>query len=1323
MKPFLLLPLLLITLLVNAQKPHVPDDHITINIVNGKRQIVDYVNDRVLCKEINVDDIVSATHHGVMGFQKDDKYGLLNIYGKIVVPAVFDDYGMGSGSFPLEIKGDYFAVRKGERIGLVDSNGRYVVPLGNYDHVWDAKAGFGGAEKDGLFGLFKNGKTILPMEYYSDYSNWGGFEFDQETEVITKSMLSGLVNQKGIIVQPLIYQSIEEVDGYRALQDTNWREHLADASGKFVFERTFSNISDIHGNYVFAEEGRKYGIAKLDGTIVCPFEYDNIGMNIHADKIFVKQNGRCGIFDLKNPGTVAFDFDNEYTPMWLTSGLAPVTVNGLWGMVNTDGKMVHEAVFENPSVPVFYDGNALVFRDGKKGILKNTGELIVPCEYESIEPNAYNIQIVRKNGKAGLMSSDFKELIPCAYDEILNFSADRYLVKTGEQTGVYDLKKGLIIPVEYDLIEIYTVFEPENRDLILTRKNDKYGYRTINGQEVIPNVIEKSFGNKNGLLLASSNGQLKCFSLDSGKEMALSPDSVLKFENTSFVLVNSMWYCIANADNRLIGSEYSMIGLFDDAGRAVANPSGAFHQIAINSKGEEIKPGYILLLEPLVDTILMTDNQDSIMACLEKYGLIDPRSNSVNDQMDKLVIDIVPFELYDDMGFETGITEYRVFCFDRSSYYDEGSAFPSNPVYEFDFSKHYINWSKPNAQGWRWATKRNGYWDERRPEITPQSVLVNSEGKELTRDNYIPVRSIPFMMHTFNAAFPWGTQQQSTGSEMSVEQPWDSLGKYPAVIDSIKTYFPAAKGLSTQQFIRQYKDSIYTSSQQTYIYSMDYEEVPAFQYYFYKKEGLQLFEVPPPAEVKFRFVMTDPKKIKGGEKLPDYHLRKDPAITNSYTPENQIPFLQAIAMGDTSAFVFGDIGYFVYPKFNAYTTESGKKEKIRQLLNDPAYKIVASDLQKAASYENLVETAMAKVLEYGYEDVGIRDFVYNHSNDVELYYYSKNLGLVMENELLLEPKFLSIATDNTALGRKGVSTFIAIDSLQQVWRYDLSSRKLIRDKNATVAGATREGIFTQSKTTRLYGFNNYGAQIINTTDEYIRKVNLVPNMNDIEQLEFLGNCDFSQPLMNSYGEDSIIYLQDGTAEFVYLRYCDTNIMGKYGRFQNGVDLHAYKRIGQPFELVYKYAPGEVYTFSKTAFANSLPLNHYGNADFTVEETNDGLRFILNDRTLEITEKEYFAIRDQDFMTNGYGGIYRKGRYIPYQTLLPFPEKHKINIHMKAAYYLVGEAEKLELVKLNGDQTVTASGLYFKDAKEMEDNYYNDFDLRYKVQDFMGLDSW
>ena len=63
-----------------------------------------------------------------------------------------------------------------------------------------------------------------------------------------------------------------------------------------------------------------------------------------------------------------------------------------------------------------------VLRDGKWGILRQDGEVIVPCAYNLIgEPNAYGLIPVTSDGKHGFLGADGREVLPCFFSYISDF--------------------------------------------------------------------------------------------------------------------------------------------------------------------------------------------------------------------------------------------------------------------------------------------------------------------------------------------------------------------------------------------------------------------------------------------------------------------------------------------------------------------------------------------------------------------------------------------------------------------------------------------------------------------------------------------------------------------------------------------------------------------------------------------------------------------------------------------------------------------------------------------------------------------------------------
>ena len=74
MKTLLLLITLTLAVCSNAQYAYVPDDQISTYVVKGKLQIINYYTEKVLCKDVPAEDIVTGANHGLLGFKKGEKY-------------------------------------------------------------------------------------------------------------------------------------------------------------------------------------------------------------------------------------------------------------------------------------------------------------------------------------------------------------------------------------------------------------------------------------------------------------------------------------------------------------------------------------------------------------------------------------------------------------------------------------------------------------------------------------------------------------------------------------------------------------------------------------------------------------------------------------------------------------------------------------------------------------------------------------------------------------------------------------------------------------------------------------------------------------------------------------------------------------------------------------------------------------------------------------------------------------------------------------------------------------------------------------------------
>lgn len=150
------------------------------------------------------------------------------------------------------------------------------------------------------------------------------------------------------------------------------------------------------------------------------------------------------------------------------------TMDGKWGLINTEGEWVVEPIYTTISAPrkgyrVVSDGNFY-------GLISETGQVVLPLEYDFIrqssEPAGFTIA---KDGLAKVIDYDLKTVVPFVHDglyvlsyvddyrsnaiyengELTKFIVQKYWrYDVGPGSGVIDSDGKVIIPAKYYMVRI-----------------------------------------------------------------------------------------------------------------------------------------------------------------------------------------------------------------------------------------------------------------------------------------------------------------------------------------------------------------------------------------------------------------------------------------------------------------------------------------------------------------------------------------------------------------------------------------------------------------------------------------------------------------------------------------------------------------------------------------------------------------------------------------------------------------------------------------------------------------------------------------------------
>ncbi len=200
--------------------------------------------------------------------------------------------------------------------------------------------------------------------------------------------------------------------------------------------------------------------------------------------------------------TIEPEVASLYDRNWeIKTGIYRVIKDGKVGIVRSNGQIIVPCDF-NQVWNLDAEGFFRVLKTGKAGIYNINGQIIIPSEYDQVWAFNDGLAKVLKNGKLGYYNLKGEQVIPCEYQQIWSFDNNRARVLKQGKIGYIDKNGNEIIPCEYQ--QIWTFKDNKARVL----KNGKVGYIDYMGNEIIPPIYTHIWAFENGKAKALLDGQI-----------------------------------------------------------------------------------------------------------------------------------------------------------------------------------------------------------------------------------------------------------------------------------------------------------------------------------------------------------------------------------------------------------------------------------------------------------------------------------------------------------------------------------------------------------------------------------------------------------------------------------------------------------------------------------------------------------------------------------------------------------------------------------------------------------------------------------------------
>lgn len=283
--------------------------------------------------------------------------------------------------------------------------------------------------------------------------------------------------------------------------------------------------------------------------------------------------------DLKYDVILTVDYD---TASNFSEGLALVSKDGKYGFIDESGEVVIPLQFDS-MVYDFKEGLACVEIDGKFGFIDKTGNIVIPCQYEDGYPYNYDFKDglapVKKDGKWGYIDKEGNTVIPFIFYEAKHFDGGLAPVKNDIGRQIYIDRTGKkVIDKEFNHAAEFSEGVAE------VCNSDVYDFIDTNGDYIKElNHVAVRLNFKDGLApLSNGSGYI-----DKKGNLAVRYTSVQAWEfNNGVALVNTLKagpYNYIDTDGNVISKEFGYATSFNEDGIAAIMENEKYQYIKINN--------------------------------------------------------------------------------------------------------------------------------------------------------------------------------------------------------------------------------------------------------------------------------------------------------------------------------------------------------------------------------------------------------------------------------------------------------------------------------------------------------------------------------------------------------------------------------------------------------------------------------------------------------------------------------------------------------------------------------------------------------------------
>lgn len=150
---------------------------------------------------------------------------------------------------------------------------------------------------------------------------------------------------------------------------------LVDEKGNIIVKPQYDSIGPFsEEGYAAVSKNGKFGFIDSSGKVVIKLQYDDVGNFSNGLARVLKKCSDETVHFIDKYGEIKFSIKG-WCSADFTEGLVPIMIDGYYGYINTDGKLIIPPTYDFAGS--FHDGLALVHTNNQNGFIDHSGKNII----------------------------------------------------------------------------------------------------------------------------------------------------------------------------------------------------------------------------------------------------------------------------------------------------------------------------------------------------------------------------------------------------------------------------------------------------------------------------------------------------------------------------------------------------------------------------------------------------------------------------------------------------------------------------------------------------------------------------------------------------------------------------------------------------------------------------------------------------------------------------------------------------------------------------------------------------------------------------------